>query len=79
MVLKDYEKQIFAIRDFYKVGYDIAVEMFLNNIADDGREGDQYFYHGATGFDYSALKPHLDELRKNKQEYINLYQPKKFY
>lgn len=75
MKLKDYEKEIFAIRDHNKVGYDIATEMFLNNIADAGREGDLHVYHGADHVDYKALQPHLKELLDTKQEFIDAYQP----
>ena len=77
MNLKTYESEIFAIRDNQKCGYDLAVDMFLNNIKDCDNPDDQHRYKGQDGFDYAALKPHYDALRANKQEYIDSYQPKR--
>ena len=40
-----------------------AIDMFLNNVEDYGREDDQYHYSGADYCDYAALAPYAKQLR----------------
>lgn len=47
----------------------MAVDMFLANIKNAGDPTAQYDYTVGTGFDYTALKPHLKDLSEDKPNY----------
>ena len=71
MKLRDYMPEIFAIAVANNVDFDVAMDMFLNNIQDAGKKDDQYFYEGAKYFNYLELQPRLEELKDTKQDFVD--------
>lgn len=55
-ILHYYTPEILKIAKENDADYDVACQMFINNIDDVGMEGDLAFYHGADELDYSSLK-----------------------
>ena len=71
--LKTYVGEIKTIARVHNTDISIAADMFLANIRNAGDSEAQYDYTVGTGFDYAALKPNLNDLQNNKQEFIDNY------
>lgn len=63
MKLYEYINEICEVSDKNTHDMNQAIDMFMNNVDDAGREDDQYVYAGPENFDYTALKPYAKELR----------------
>lgn len=55
-ILHKHTPEILSIAHENHVGYDIACQMFINNIDDVNKPDDQYTYPGADEVDYAALQ-----------------------
>lgn len=69
-ILHKYTPEILSIANENHVGYDIACQMFVNNIDDVNKPDDQYTYPGADEVDYAALQK--DMPAKKTQERADL-------
>ena len=58
-ILHKHTPEILSIAHENHVGYDIACQMFVNNIDDAGDPNDQYTYPGADEVDYAVLKAEM--------------------
>lgn len=58
-ILHKHTPEILSIAHENHVGYDIACQMFVNNIDDAGDPNDQYTYSGADEVDYAVLKAEM--------------------
>lgn len=58
-ILHKHTPEILSIAHENHVGYDIACQMFINNIDDVNKPDDQYTYPGADELDYKALQKEI--------------------
>lgn len=56
IILHKHTPEILSIAHETHVGYDIACQMFINNIDDVNKPDDRYTYPGADEVDYVALQ-----------------------
>jgi hypothetical protein len=69
MKLHAFVNEILDIGKENKVDYDVATNMFLNNIKDVNDPSDQYKYHGADRMNYLSLKPLLEQFEDEKNDF----------
>lgn len=73
-ILHKHTPEIFSIAHENHVGYDIACQMFINNIDDVNNPDDQYTYPGADAVDYAALQKDMPAVdTKERTDMINAW------
>jgi len=69
MKLVTFTPEILRIGAVQGVAYDVAADLFLNNVKDYGKADDQYDYNDGK-FNYAPLVDHLAELQDSYPEYL---------
>ena len=74
-ILHKHTPEILSIAHENHVGYDIACQMFINNIDDAGNPNDQYTYPGADEVDYAALQKDMPAKKtQERADMINAWE-----